>query len=309
MTQADAPLLIVGFLFLALACCGILTGCSTTRTNTSFAENPMIWCIGAGMQLFISILCLVNSVFIAKLLGVEWLHQAITNNGASNRVLLPVIFLFGSSICGAICFGARKLVLAWHSGRNSESLQLRAAPPLPQQSNLAKALNSNALVESASALSRDVSSNSNSNLIQVNYSKNDRVFYGILTLCFSGLFALMSYATVYSFPWQWHWSSTTGVISEVRQSAKMQNVEYSYSADNRNFVAHERFHWHGMLLHKGDSVVVRYDPALVVRSAIQTGPTIATGLWIVCSLFSLVAAIAQFKAPTGPAIGMKWKLY
>lgn len=136
MTQADAPLLTVGFLFLALASCGVLTGCSTTRTNTSFAENPMIWSIGAGMQLFISILCLVNCSLIAKLLGVEGLHQSISSNGASNTVLLPIVFIVGTSICAALCFGARKLVLAWHSGRNSESLQLNATPSLPQQSNL-----------------------------------------------------------------------------------------------------------------------------------------------------------------------------
>lgn len=291
MTQADGPTLTVGLLLLALASCGVLTGCSTTRTNTSFAENPTLWCIGIGMQLFISILCLINCSFIARPLALEWLPQAISSYSATNTVGLIVIFMIGSSICAALCLGARKLILLLRTDRELATVNDEIETVLPQQNN------SHSIVGSANF---STILKTSSKLEEISYSRKDRIFYGVLTVFISGLFALMSYATVYSFPWQWHWSSTTGVITAVRQSAKTQNVEYSYTADNRHFVANQRFHLHGMLVHKGDSVVVRYDPALVARCAIQTGPTIATGLWIICSIFSLMAAIDQFKAPAGP---------
>lgn len=144
---------------------------------------------------------------------------------------------------------------------------------------------------------------------QVNYSKNDGMFYGILSLFASALCFMMSYSTIYSFPWQSHWSTTTGIVKEVSWNGKAQNVDYSYSADNRNFVAKKKFHWHGRLLHPGDQVVVRYDPVAVAHSVIQSGLTTATGLYIFAALLSLMAAVAQFKAPTAPATSMKPKLY
>jgi hypothetical protein len=297
MSQPDGLSLLLGLMLLGLVSYGLLTGGSTTRSSASFAKNPAIWSIGIGMQAFIALYCFMRSEFISKHLGIEWLHQAITSDSGTNRELFAVIFVTGSFICGAFCFLARNLFLALSTARQGENLSLQTKPlPRPQSIGDGAALNENDSVQSQY-------------LTQVSYSKSDRMFYGILSLFASGLCLMMSYSTIYSFPWQSHWSTTTGIVKEISRNGKVQNVEYSYSADNRNFVAKEQFHWHGNLLHPGDQVIVRYDPVVVAYSAIQTGPTTATGLWIVASFFTLIAAIGQFKAPTGPAIGMKLRLY
>lgn len=297
MSQPDGLVLLLSLMLLGLVSYGVLTGGSTTRSSATFANNPMIWSIGIGMQAFIALYCFMRSEFISKYLTIEWLHQAITSDSSAHRALLPVIFVTGSITCGAFCFLVRNLFLALSTARQAETLSPQSKPqPLPQSIGEGTALGENHSAQSQY-------------LTQVNYSKSDRMFYGILSLFASALCVMMSYSTIYSFPWQSHWSTTTGIVKEISRNGKVQNVEYSYSADNRNFVAKEQFHWHGMLLHSGDQVVVRYDPSAVVHSVIQTGATTATGLWIIAALSTLIAAIGQFRAPTGPATGMKLKLY
>ena len=276
MSQPDGLALLLGLMLLGLVSYGVLTGGSTTRSSASFANNPKFWSIGIGMQAFIALYCFMRSEFISKYLKIEWLHQAISSDSSTNRALFAVIFVTGSIICGAFCFLARSLFLALSTARQRENLSYKTAAQTAQPSSPRISANGG----NTEAVSKY--------LTQVNYTKKDRISYGLFGLFASAFFTMMSYSTIYSFPWQSHWSTTTGVVKEIKRNAKVQNVEYSYSADNRNFVAKEQFHWHGMLLHPGDQVVVRYDPAAVVRSTIQTGPTTATGLWILGSLFMLI---------------------
>lgn len=297
MSQPDGLSLLLALMLSGLVSYGLLTGGSTTRSSASFAKNPTIWSIGIGMQAFIALYCFMRSEFITKHLGIDWLYQAITSDSGINKELFAVIFVTGSIICGGFCFLARNLFLALSTARQGENLSYKTAaqPAQPSTTSLSANGSNTELVSKY--------------LTQINYTKKDRIFYGLFGLFASAFFAMMSYSTIYSYPWHSHWSTTKGIVKEVRRNAKVQNVEYSYSADNRNFVAKEQFHWHGMLLHTGDQVVVRYDPVVVAHSAIQTGPTTATGLWILGSLFMLIEAIKQFKAPTGPVTGMKLRLY
>lgn len=140
----------------------------------------------------------------------------------------------------------------------------------------------------------------------VNYTRQDFIVYGVMFVVAAGLFGMLAYSTLYAFPWQSHWLVAKGMVTEILPGAKQQTVYYSYLVDGRRIDSKERFHWHAMLLHAGDPLVVRYNPELPERSVIQTGLTIATFVWMLCSLFALAGAVSMFRSPPGEGVAIKW---
>lgn len=213
MCQADSSLLTVGLLFLVLVVFGILTGSSTTRTNSTFAQNPMFWSIGIGMQLYISMFALLSCSFVGNELGLGWINKLSSVHNDSIIAWQVLAFSIGSCASAAICYALRNLVLLVRPTTAEKESHVR-----PRDLS-----------------SPDLSSPIYGSILPIAYPVANRSFYGILTLFMGGIFAMMSHATVYSFPWQSNWTSTTGVVKSIARSGKVQNVEFSYSADHRQF--------------------------------------------------------------------------
>lgn len=131
------------------------------------------------------------------------------------------------------------------------------------------------------------------------YSKPELVFYGIICLALTCFFSVLSYSTIYSYPWQSHWGTTSGVIGSSKTAGKVFRVAYSYQVGDRTMVGQETFHLHGWLVHPGDKVVVRYNPETPAISVIQTGLTFATVIWGSCAVFAFMFSIAMFASQPG----------
>ncbi|CAN5286662.1 hypothetical protein BH11CYA1_BH11CYA1_12100 [soil metagenome] len=296
MVHNDGLLLGIGSAFLFLVGCGIVTGCSTTKNNTSFEQSPVIWSIGIGMQSSIALVCLAQLDSVAP--SLQWASQPLTKLFDSNHNLLFVAFIIASACCGAVGYLLRKLVI--YLGTTNSSL----APQ--KQSSSAIAPNVVAVEGSSDDENQAYVS---SNLTRVTYTRSDFRVYGTLALLMAGLAAMMTYSTLYSFPWQADWATTPGVVTDVQSMGKTQRVDYTYPVAKQEIARFERFHWHGMLLHKGDAVVVRYDPSFPFRSKIQTGPTIATVGWGLSVIFTMVSAVSIFQSQPGETTVVKWKAY
>ena len=295
MAINSGPSLVIGLIFLLFVGCGILTGCSTSRNDATFAKSPWIWSIGIGMQLCISLACLSRLDFVAPRL--EWASQPLTKLVESNQLMLFGTFILGSAFCAALCYTLRKLVV-YFASTNSV---------LERQGDLRGAAVSGKVV--SNSVASKIVAGTNSSLATYDYSKRDFVIFGTLLVFAAGFFAMLTYSTLYSFPWQSHWAKVPGVVTDVQSMGKTQRVDYSYTVAKKEITRYERFQFHGFLVHKGDAVVIRYDPGFPFRSKIQTGPTIATVVWGLCVIFLLVSAVDLFGRQPGPAVALKWKLY
>lgn len=111
----------------------------------------------------------------------------------------------------------------------------------------------------------------------------------------SMLFAVLSYSTMYSLPWQADMGLVRGTVTDVRMGYKFNSrVKYRYVVNGVAYRAKQTFEIHGHFLKPGDKVDVRYDPKQPAFAFIQSGFTVATIFYALGALAGLLCFIAGF---------------
>ncbi len=136
----------------------------------------------------------------------------------------------------------------------------------------------------------------------VPYSKADFYVYAVVSLVLCLFFSMVTYSTIWSYPWQSHWARTTGKITAIKPGYKLWHfVRYSYQAADRQYEGEEGFQLHGFVVSTGQPATVRYDPAKPAISVIETGVTLATFIWLAATAASGLSFFACIYSIAHPA--------